>query len=612
MRLVVLDYETEFGDDYTLKKMSTEAYIRDPRFRAHGASIKWSANHAATWYDEKELRHVLADEDWSDVFLVCHHAHFDGLILSHHYGVKPAMWGCTLSMARQLLGNHVSASLDSVRAHFGIPAKRTPYERFKNKTWEQLDHATRVTLAEGCNDEAESIWKIFHWFAQEFPAEEYEVVDSTIRWFTEPCLKADTAILGRVWQAEVERKRNLLARLGVQETELASADRFADLLRARGVEPQMKLGKEAEDGTPRYVYAFAKTDAFMEELLLDEDEEVQALAEARLGIKSTLLQSRAETLGWMASRGAMCVYLSYCAAHTSRWGGGDKSNWQNFPRSSDINNAIIAPDGFLLAAPDASQIECRLLNMLAGQHDKIDEFRENRDPYVAVASAFYGYEVNKKDHPEQRQVGKVLELQCGFGSGGPKIQHTLRTQAKINLDADEGMRARDAYRNTHPAVVQLWKDAELNIKRMSNWLSFDWGPLRVQCDVDRGRRRIVLPNGVQIIYDTLEWFVDEERQDAYWRLKTRKGWVKLYGAKLVENVIQALARVVVSQAMIRLKRLGYRTVSMKHDELWVLVPRDGREKEHEQILIAEMSREPVWFPGIPLAAESKMGERYAK
>lgn len=623
MRLVIFDCESFYDppSGYTLSKMTTESYIRDPRFELHGAAIKWSPDTLAQWYTEPQLRWTLKQEDWSDTLLISHHAQFDHLILSHHYDVHPKMSGCTMSMARLMLGNHIGVSLDSVRKEFGIAPKVTPYNLFVGKHWNEMSSGVQQLVAEGACDEVESKWLIFQrLMADGFPAEELDVVDSTIKMFTEPCLRADSALLARVWADEEVKKKTRLTALGFDisteegrkhaESQLQSADLFAKLLREHGIEPAMKEGKPLADGTPKPIYAFAKTDPFMEELLADEDDEIRALAEARLGIKSTLLQTRAETLGWMASRGFLCVYLRYAGAHTSRWGGGDGSNFQNFTSGSDINAALCSPEGFLIAAPDASQIECRLLNMMAGQHDKIEDFRDGRDPYVGVATAFYGYAVNKKEHPDERQVGKVLELQCGFGSGGPKIQHTLRIKAKIILDAAGGMKARDAYRDTHPAVVQLWKDGEMTIKRMSNWLSFDWGPMRVQCDVERGRRRIILPNGIQLIYDTLEWHKGEE--DSYWRLKTRKGWVKLYGAKLVENVIQALARVVVSQAMLRLKHKGYRTVSMKHDELWILVPRDGNEERHKQLLIDELSVTPAWMPGIPLAAEAVMGERYGK
>lgn len=626
MRAVVLDFETFYDpknlrgdkkpdsspDPYTLRSMTTESYIRDKRFEAHGAAIKWDTSTSAQWYDERELRYILKEEDWSDVFLIAHHMQFDGLILSYHYNVHPAMLGCTMSMARLMLGNHIGVSLDSVRSQFGIPNKITPYNLFEGKHWSDMDQWTREQVAAGAVDEVESIWKIFGMLMRQgFPVEELDVVDSTIKMFTECELLGDTSVFAKVWQDEVARKTEIMARLGVTKEELGSNERFAELLRARGIEPELKDGKNDQ------IYAFAKTDPFMEEMQQNEDDEVRTLAEARLGAKSTLLQTRAATLGWMASRGPLAVYLRYAGALTSRWSGGDDTNFQNWTNGSEINNGVVAPDGWLLAEPDASQIECRLLNFCAGQWDKVEEFRQGLDPYVSVASAFYKKPINKTDHPMERQLGKIVELQAGYMSGGNKIRATVRIKSggKILLTPAQGVGARDAYRNTHLAISGpggYWYTAGKVIERMANWESFDWGPFRIRCDPNAKTRRVVLPNGIQIIYDTLEFFTNPEDGDRYWRLKTRKGWVKIYSGKLVENAIQALARVVVSQAMLRLKRLGYRSKNTKHDSLWLLIPEnDGRLKEHKATILAEMSRTPEWLPGIPLSAEFKMiGKRY--
>jgi DNA polymerase len=605
MRPVVLDFESFYSDDYTLSKMTTESYIRDPRFEVHGAAIKWDAKTSAVWYDQRELAYILKEENWSDVFLIHHHSQFDGFILSQHYDVHPGMFGCTLSMARLLLGNHLSVSLDNVRKHFGIPAKVTPYNLFRGKHWNELDANTQRLVGEGAVDEVESIWKIFGLLMQAgFPHEELEVVDSTIRMFTDPELIGDSAVFARVWESENTRKQALLDRLGVTAKNLGSDEVFASLLLARGIEPETKI---TEKGNKKY--AFAKTDPFMEELQNDEDDEVRALAEARLGTKSTLLQTRAATLGWMASRGPLCVYLRYCGAHTSRWSGGDDTNFQNWTNGSEINSAVVAPEGYLIGEPDASQIECRLLNFCAGQWDKVEEFRSGADPYVAVASAFYGFAVNKKDHPDERQLGKIVELQAGYMSGGNKIRSTVRIKSggKIILTPVQGVQARDAYRSTHSAVKEYWNYAGyvLDLMGAGNNIDMRWGPFRVLCDAARGTKRIVLPNGIELKYDTLEYFSDPESGERYWRLKTRNGWTKIYSGKLVENIIQALARVVVSQAMIRLKKLGYRCKNTKHDSLWLLIPKDGRLAEHKEIILREMSRELPWLPRCPLAAEFK-------
>lgn len=596
-------------DPYTLRTMTTESFVRDKRWDIHGAAIKWSASTSATWYDPRELAYVLKEQDWSDIFLISHHANFDHLALSHHYGVIPKMSGCTMSQARLMLGNHIGVSLDSVRAQFGFANKSTPYNLMEGRYWKDMDRYTRDQVAAGAVDEVESIWKLFGILMQRgFPPEELEIVDSTIKMFTQPELIGDTGVFAKVWSDENTRKAAALERLGVTAKDLGSDETFASLLRARGVEPETKV---TDKGNTKF--AFAKTDPFMEEMQQNEDDEVRALVEARLGTKSTLLQTRATTLGWMASRGPLCVYLRYAGALTSRWSGGDNTNFQNWTNGSEINSAVVAPDGWLIAEPDASQIECRLLNFCAGQWDKVEEFRSGADPYIGVASKFYGFPVNKKDHPDERQLGKIVELQAGYMSGGNKIRSTVRVKSggKLLLTPAQGVEARDAYRSTHPAVVSYWDEAGRVIVRMANWESFPWGPFRVWCDQASGKRRVILPNGIQIIYDTLEYFSDPETGDRYWRLKTRKGWVKIYSGKLVENIIQALARVVVSQAMLRLKKLGYRCKNTKHDSLWLMVPKDdGRLEEHKATILAEMSRTPDWLPGVPLAAEFKgIGER---
>lgn len=855
MRLVVIDFETFFSDDYTLKKMSTEAYIRDPRFQAHGAAVKWSPNTQAKWYDEKELRYHLAQEDWRDIGLICWHAQFDGFILSHHYNIRPRQWFCPMSMARLLIGNHVSVALDSMRAHFGLRPKITPYNLFRGKYWSEMDQATRVQVGEGACDEVESIWQIFGRLSRNFPAEEYDVVDQTIRMFTEPELCGDIDALARVWESENSSKVSRLAALGVSEADLQSAERFAQLLRVEGVEPEKKNGKNGD------IYAFAKTDSFMERLLEDEDERVRTLAEARLGVKSTMLQTRAEAIGWASRRGPLPVYLKYAGAHTTRWAGGDQVNYQNM--NSALEAAILPPEKFFAFAPDSSQIECiaegqvvltnhgpkaiqdvkladevwdgqefvvhggvvykgiqevisyqgltatpehviyptsgrfaqgvslrtasalgldiqapnranavckatlrspvlrgiqnvwrtrhsvsffkrqgvgtlgfgesaardirrrgnrpqeqrrplrarkskiidaarkcqqslhdvlgfhvgrialgngrfqtslsamwlssrsnqrfggersnrrannrtlakstleddlaqapnlvekarvydiinagprfrfmvsgvivsncRLLNMVAGQEDKIEEFRQGKDPYVGNAEAFCGHPVTKDSHPTLRQGGKVVELQGGYMSGGAKIEATLR-RFKVPYQEGDGEKWKHAYRDKHPRVVELWKAGGRMISRLAGGSPLPWGPVTVQ------EGRIVLPNGCPMIYADLNYHKDDETGESYWRHKTRHGWRKLYSGLLVENLIQALARVVISQAMVRLNRLGYRPLNMKHDAIWYALPID-RADEHARVIRAEMCRVPEWLPGLPLGAEGKPGTRFGK
>lgn len=612
MQIITLDFETYFDGDYSLKKMTTESYIRDPRFEVLGVAIRWNEYADAKcnetiWYSD-DIKNYLYQIDWDNTACLCHHAQFDGLILSHHYGVKPRAWLDTLSMARLVLGNHVSVSLDSLSRHFGLAAKSVPYDLFRGKRWAELEETTRHAVAAGATHDAELTWQIFNLLAKDFPQEEYQVIDSTIRMFTEPVLIGDVPALKQVWIDEEMRKAALLAGVGVTAKELRSDARFAELLRAEGVEPATK------PGTNGPIYAFAKSDKFLKDLEEHDNERVQALAAARVGNKTSIKQTRAVRMAHMAQRGPMCIYLSYAGAHTTRFSGGDKLNFQNPP--PDLKRTIMAPPGHKLAIVDASQIECRILNYLAGQEDVIERFRNGEDPYVNVASEFYKRPITKEANPEERQVGKVLELQCGFGSGANKIRETLRIRAGILLNPDDALRARDAYRNTHPRVVDYWKEAEQNLKRMNFLSTFEWGPMEIKCDIARETMRIILPNGAPLIYDTLEWYTPvEEGQivgDPYWRIKLRNKHAKLYGAKLVENVVQALARVVVTQAMNRIKAAGIRIATMTHDDIVCCIPDDHNIHNTFEFVKEQMKLSPDWLPGIPLGVDGWISDRYEK
>jgi DNA polymerase bacteriophage-type len=611
VRFVVADWETRFSSkDYTLSKMTTESYIRDPRFKAHGVAIKWSPDTLPKWYNEDQARYILAQEDWSDTFLIHHHANFDSLIESHHYNVHPKMIGCTLAMARLMLGNHLSVSLEQVRRHFGMPGKITPYSAFDGKKWEELSYAVQQQMAEGACDEVESIWIIFNkLMAMGFPKEELYVVDATVKMFSEPMLRGDVDLLARVWETENDAKALRLKELAIDASELQSSDKFAALLRAEGVEPATKDGKvDPATGRPREIYAFAKTDQFMRDLLEDDSPRVRTLAEARLGEKSTLLQTRAETLGWMARRGPMPVYLRYAGAHTTRWSGGDGANWQNFKRGSDIRRAIMAPEGSLLAPIDLAQIECRILCYLAGQEDYIEKFRQGEDPYVGMASKAYGYAVTK-DMPKERGTGKQLVLSCGYMAGDATIQKTAALgiygpAVKISLTTAGDWK--HAYRQEFDMVVTYWAEAGNMLPRLAHDETCQWGPMLIR------DKQIFGPGGTMLHYETLQWYVDPESGDRYWRYRTRHGWTKLYSGKLVENVVQWLARIVMSQAMLRIVKRGYRVLNTTHDELLILLANDGQQEYHLQECIKEFEKTPEWLPGIPLAAEGSIGIRYSK
>jgi DNA polymerase len=597
MNILTLDFETYFDDEYTLKKLTTEHYVRDAKFEAHGCGVRMPEGDLA-WMDDGDFREWLKIWDWNETAVLMHHAHFDGLILSHHYGIRPKFILDTLSMARLQLGNHLSVGLESLARHYGLAAKTVPYDRMRGRHWADMDTDLRATLASGCLHDVELTWDIFRRLGAGFPQEEYQVIDMTVRTFTEPQLEGDIDVFGKVWKYERERKELLLRQLAIDPADLQSAVKFAALLRAEGIEPETKSGKSGP------IPAFAKTDDFMQGLLEHDDERVRTLAEARLGLKSTLDQTRAERLGFMATRGPMPVYLSYCGAHTTRWSGGDKLNWQNLKRGSDLRKGARAPAGYKIVKADKSQIECRILNYVAEQWDVIERFRKGEDPYLPGASKFYGREITKADLPE-RGFGKQLELSCGFGAGGPSIVRTAARGTygpKIVLTEADGIAARDLYRSTHPGVLAYWKQAGRIISALAGTsATLEWGPLQVSTGVIRCQ-------GIPIWYPELHFHRDEETGEEYWRYKTRKGWAKLYGGKLVENVVQFMSRVDMSQSLLRiLARTGIRPAQLEHDAaVWVV--KEALVVPFTTVVQEEMTRAPTWLPNIPLGCDISVGE----
>ncbi len=303
--------------------------------------------------------------------------------------------------------------------------------------------------------------------------------------------------------------------------------------------------------------------------------------------------------------GTLPVYLNYCGAHTTRWSGGGGVNFQNLPRGGDLRRALMAPPGHKLAIVDLSQIECRILSWLAGEQDVLTAFREGRDLYSEGASRFYGRQITRAEKLE-RHLGKTLELGCGFGMGAVKLRATCRAGAlggpPIILSESDSQRALDTYRDSHRGVVQYWKDAGRILSRLAGGPDLEWGPMLVS------NGRIILPNGAPLIYETIEF--DQEWNA--WKIKNRNGWTKMYGGRLVENVVQALARVVVSQAMNRITAQGIKIVLCAHDELVACLPDTPDISSTFEFMKEEMKREPAWLPNIPLDVEAVLADRYEK
>lgn len=652
MNWVCLDFETFYSKEYGLRALTTEAYVRGDQFDPIMVAIRAQGWTKTNWYGKPDIAQALKALRLEEKAVICHHAHFDGLILEHYYGIKPARYMCTLSMGRAVLGNQLKLSLASLADHFNLAAKSVPYDLFIGKHFEELPEAVLNELGAGaCHDVDLTIQILQYLMAgytsptlrpmEAFPAEELALIDQTVRMFTRPRIIGDTQMYGALWEREQKATDDLLIELELLPADvytmvptsqkeaqeaarktLRSDDRFAEMLAAEGVEGAQKI-------TPagNVKYAFAKTDTFMQDIMEDGPQDPGAdewapgqdrvfmLVQARLKAKSNLEQTRAERLGWMSTRGPMCVYINYCGALTLRDSGGDKVNQQNEKRGSPLRKAKAAPKGYLVGTVDASQVEARFLDTIVGENGAVQAWRDKVDQYCVHASSFYGFEVTPADKP-RRGLGKLMKLSCGYGAGEYSIIATARKGTygpPLKLTLEEGLRGKNIYRGAHPAVVGSWGDGSTLLRLMSRFEKFDFfAPYEILVDEARGLRRIVLPNGMHLIYDSLEWYVDEDG-DKYWRVRTRKGWAKLYGSKIIEHCIQSISRVHTMQVAVRVEReTGLWPWLRNHDELAYLVP-DNQYAEPIMVWINEQMRTPPsWLPQIPLDAEWTLGERYEK
>ena len=611
MKFAVLDFETYYSADYTPQKMTTEGYVRDPRFKTHCVAVKAMDAMPAPGDNPAHNTDVMDDATFrqvahltKDYAVVMQKASFDGLILSHHYSVRPAFYFDTLSMARLVFPHDKNHSLEALAKKFNLPPKIVPYNEFRGHR--DLSPDLYQRLAAGAAHDVELTYIIFRNLVPLVPKSELRIIDMTIRMFTEPVLRLDYHGMEQYLEKLKLDKANLLQQLGVTREELQSSERFAEILRSLGVEPPTKPSPSNPDNR---IYAFAKTDDEMKELCDDEDDRVSALCNARLGQKSTLNETRCERLLRMCERGSLTVPLRYYGAGaSSRFSGEEKINFQNFPRSGEIRRCLMAPPGFVLLVGDLSQIECRMLNWFAGEQWVLDAFAQGRDIYSELASAFYQRQITKSpETAKERGMGKQVELSCGFGSGGPKIALTARRGTygpPVFITNEEGTMWRDHYRRTHPNVVKLWSIGAQLMVTLFNGQQTSYGPLDIR------DHRVIGPGGVWLDYSNLVYKGSDKRGRPDFAVARRKGESRIYGSKFIQNIIEFLSRLVLTSAMLEMNQ-HFKAITCTHDEGMFLVP-EAQAEEAKAYLIKLLTTPPAWCLGIPLEAEVGYDVRYTK
>jgi len=453
--LLFLDFETYYDNYYSLRKMPTPNYILDPRFETIMVAAKADDGEHQI-IDGPDFGDWITQFDPANTTTVTFNALFDNSILAWRYGFVPDTMIDAMGMARTLLGHELTSfSLKSVADHLQLGSKGTALAKVLGMRRDGImaaglwgDFSTYALqdniLCEG----------IFERLYPQMPWPERRLMDMVLRCCVQPRFQCDaqllTAHLGDVRAA----KAKLLSAAGGDVAQLMSAAKFKQALELLGVDVEMKTSPTTGRESP----CFARTDEFMTTLQEHDDPRVQALAAARLGFKSTLEETRTETLLSIASLpwavtsggqprlytgGNMPIPLRYGGAHTHRLSGDWKMNMQNLPADrkkdgkSKLRASLKAPPGHKIISCDLGQIEARLCAWICGCTKLVKEFRNKQDPYSLLGSEIFGRPINRKLLSDfiEGFIGKTGILGLGYGAGKPKF-HSMVVQLPRVLELD--------------------------------------------------------------------------------------------------------------------------------------------------------------------------------
>ena len=274
-----------------------------------------------------------------------------------------------------------------------------------------------------------------------------------------------------------------------------------------------------------------------------------------------------------------------------------------------IRTALVAKEGHTFLVSDYAAIEARVIAYLAGEKWRMDVFAQGGDIYCSSASQMFKVPVVKHGvNGHLRQKGKVAELACGYGGGVSALK--AFGADKMGLTEAEMQDIVTQWRAASPTIPKLWRDVEKAAKRA---LENPGRSFAIPCGVkyfkDADALRCKLPSGRILTY----WGARLDNDGSICFMgqnQTTRKWEKTgtWGGKLVENIVQAVARDCLAVAMIRLDQAGYGIVFSVHDEVIVEAPIGSRWED-----VAEIMGQPIdWAPGLLLRGDGYETKFYMK
>jgi DNA polymerase len=582
-------YDTKSG--FSLAKMPTINYVRDPRFKSFGCSVGWN-NDPMVYLTHEEFIDWAESVDWSSTAVCAHNCQFDACVLTQHYNIYAAYYICTQAVSQALL------PIDSVALK-----RVAPLLGLGEKTNALVDGATESNdgMADYANNDNLLAKGIFETLYPMLSQDEQDLIHLHIRQAVEPSLVLDIDVLKQVRDDAAASRLAAIEASGYTDAELTSNQKFAKIIKDLGLQAPTKLSET----TGEEVEAFAKGDDEFVEFMLQYPE-YKHIWDGRLAAKSNINVSRAEKFLSIAELNPLVpMPLKYCGAHTGRSSGADGLNVQNLPNTykSNMRKAFTAPKGQVIVVVDSAQIELRVNMWLAGQEDKLEILASGGDIYKVEAASQFNISVDEVSK-DQRQYGKLCQLGLGYGMGANKFRKTAAAgplgMDPIYMTMDEAYNTVTSYRAGNYKIPQLWRSLDERIHQMTLP-----GLNEVDGVLTFVHEGIVLPSGRMLQYPGLH-----QTEEGQWVYGIDKKVKFLWGGTMDENIVQALARDIVFYQMLEIDK-QYRVVSSTHDEVLYL----ANEDEAEEALafgIAILSQSPSWAPDLPVSAEGGYDVCYSK
>lgn len=636
MKKVFLDFETYWDQHHTLRKMSAIEYVMHPKTEIQSVAIKVDDGKTRVAFG-KDVAKVFKLIDWSDAWAIGHNmSKFDAMILAWRYGIKPKMWGCTLSMSMKY-AKDTKLSLSSICEYLNVGEKlsleatNTKGKTLADFTDEEKEamreyNVRDVDLCHGLFEKLMADSKYLSANARASRIKELRIIDMTIRMLVEPKFEVDTDLLVSTLEKVREEKQQslediakMIGALSVDDalSTLNSSAKFKELLTSLGVTVPMKKS----DKTGKMIPAIAKTDEAFLALKEHDDPRVAAAVEARLGAKSTLLETRIQAFITASNSvgGKLPIPLSYAGADTTgRWSGW-AYNPQNLPRigkkakhSDALRNCLRAPKGHKVVVADLSGIELRVNHFLWKVPSSMALYQadpEKADLYKDFASKLYGVDLSAVTK-DQRQIGKVAHLGLGFGAGAGAFQNVAKIMGGVDMELDEAQEIVDKWRDAYPEIVNGWSACHESLQTIytlnAEKLDIDpWGQATAISHVGIGSKRGL------ISYSKLRRQRDPDSNKIEWVYGKVKP-TRIYAGKITENIVQHIARNVIADNMVKIQDdVGISPVHCVHDELIYIVPNSEADATLDAVQ-AIMRTPPTWWPELVTWSEGSVGDTYGE